>query len=84
MNKSDCTKIAHILSRHPLLDSTFYEFFELDKRIKEDYELFVGIDTRNENIIQSASDDMEAKYGKDWSLRRDANTEFKDFVRGKI
>lgn len=72
MNKKDCSDISWILAQINYIDEdTLESFFELDKRIKENYDFdrrYVKSQLRARVLYTEA---MESQYGEHWSLVRD-------------
>lgn len=70
MNKSDCDKIAYILAKTGAPDEVCSRFFELDERIKKDWDGYKSIIKLDNAVDERFESLMIEQFGDDWMLAR--------------
>ena len=71
MNKKDVENIGYILSKVKTRDELLDEIFELDSRIKDEYEMFEMAMGRSEAVDELTEKLMVERYGHKWPLLRE-------------
>ena len=71
MNKKDVENIGYILSKVRTCDELLDDMFELDPRIKDEYEMFEAAQGRSEAVNELTEKLMVERYGHKWALLRE-------------
>ena len=71
VNKKDIENIGYILSSVKTRDELLGSIFELDERIKDEYELFEEAAGRSEAVNELTEKLMVERYGHKWALLRE-------------
>ena len=84
MNRKDCETIGYILATH-LTDPHMNEaFFNLDSRIKPEYEAFEEVMGKDEEVMELHEKMMVEKFGEGWSYLKAAKIENKKIYQDAV
>lgn len=72
LNLKDCDRIAYILAETDASEELCEKFFELDSRIRDDWDAYTVVISRGKKAQERFRELMEADFGPDWSITKSA------------
>lgn len=73
MNKKDCNDIAYILATQNVPGGICLSFFQLDPRIKTEYDLWMEEEEIKSRVEEVRNRILKERFGMNYTLRRDCN-----------
>lgn len=80
MNKKDCMNIGYILADNSAPQRVLDAFFELDPRIKDEYEGYNAVNERTDAVTDRFEAIMRERYGNNWALLKESRLDSKGIM----